>query len=131
MIGLDTNVLVRYLVQDDPKQARAATALLEQQCTSDEPGWISTNVICEFFWVLRRAYGYPPESILSVLRQLLVTGELALEDPHLVAGAVRDSEKANVDFVDCLIGLRNRERECTTTFTFDRRAAQLSYFTSA
>lgn len=131
MIGLDTNVLVRYIVQDDAKQGRAAAALIEKQCTREEPGWIDTIVLCELFWVLKIAYGYPRDSIAAVIGRLLTVAELRVEESDLARAALRDYEKANVDFADCLIGIRNTQNDCTTTCTFDQRAARLPYFTSA
>lgn len=58
MTGLDTNVLVRYIVQDDPKQSKLATECIEQRCTSESPGFVNLVVLCELTWVLARGYGY-------------------------------------------------------------------------
>ncbi len=66
MIGFDTNVLVRHLVQDDPRQSRKATQVIAKQCTRDDPGFISRIVLCELVWVLESAYGYSKDTIVAV-----------------------------------------------------------------
>ena len=81
MIGLDTNVLVRYIVQDDPAQSAAANTLIEAKCTVDAPGRVDAIVLCELAWVLESAYGYQKEVVVSVLKQLLSTAELSVETP--------------------------------------------------
>lgn len=124
MIGLDTNVLVRYIVQDDPAQAARAGALIERSCTTEEPGRIDAVVLCELVWVLEGAYGYGRDIIARVLRQLLSTAELTVDSPHLAWPALRAYERDGADFADYLIGARNRESGCTTTYTFDKRAAK-------
>jgi len=71
MIGLDTNILVRYIVRDDKKQASAATRLIESECTEESPGFVSQLVLAELFWVLSRGYEYPKSILVSVLTKLL------------------------------------------------------------
>lgn len=124
MIGLDTNVLVRYIVQDDADQGARAGRLIEQRCTQEQPGWISLIVICELVWVLEGAYGYSRDIIASVLRQILATAELSVDSPQRCWTALRAYERSGADFADYLIGAGNREAGCETTFTFDKRAAR-------
>jgi len=126
--GIDTNVLVRYLVQDDPKQSAIATNFLESGCTEEEPGFISLIVLCEIVWVLDRAYGYPRAQIASVLRGLLTAAELAIERSPIAWEALRSYEKGNADFADCVIGAINRNEGCVHTVTLDRKAANLTDF---
>ena len=128
MIGLDTNVLVRYVTQDDPEQAEAAGQLIESQCTRESPGLVSVVVLSELVWVLRGAYDYDKSVVVSVLRQILRTAELAVEDPGVVWSALGDFERMNADFADCLIGHRNHAAGCTETYTFDKKAAHGRYF---
>lgn len=128
MIGLDTNVLVRYVIQDDPAQAEAAGQLIESQCTPESPGLVSVIVLSELVWVLRGAYGYDKSVVVSVLRQVLQTAELAVEDPGLAWSALADFERTNADFADCLIGHRNHAAGCAETYTFDKKAAHGRYF---
>lgn len=124
MIGLDTNVLARYLTQDDPVQAATAAKLIERECTIEHPGWIDHIVLCELVWVLDSAYGYGRELIADVVRQILGTAELRVEAPDQARAALRAYERGGADFADFLIGTRNRERGCEATFTFDKRAAR-------
>lgn len=124
MIGLDTNVLVRYITQDDTKQAARAGALIEGRCTAESPGWINAVVACELVWVLEGAYGYPRDTVARVLRQILGTAELSVESPQLVWAALRAYEQGGADFADYLIGAGNHAAGCAATCTFDKRAAK-------
>lgn len=129
MIGLDTNVLARYIVQDDPAQSAAATRLIEGHCTAEAPGYVSVPVLLELFWVLTGAYGYEKAVVIPVIRQVLRTAELAVEDRPIIWAALRDFESGTADFADHLIAHRNHARGCARTCTFDRRAARSRYFT--
>lgn len=124
MIGLDTNVLVRYIVQDDPEQSALATTFIESRCTTDSPGFVNNVVLVELVWVLERGYSYPKSAILSVLKQLVVTAELKLEHSDSVREAVRLYEMGSAGFADCLIAALNRQYGCSMTMTFDRRAGK-------
>ena len=126
MIGLDTNVLARYIVQDDAEQARAAARLIEGRCTAQAPGYVSVPVLVELVWVLTAAYRYEKAVVASVIRQILVTTELLVEDTEVAWAALREFETGGTDFADCLIAHRNYARGCTQTYTFDRRAAASS-----
>jgi predicted nucleic-acid-binding protein len=123
MIGLDTNVLVRYVVQDDADQSARATELIETHCRADNPGWIDSIVLCELVWVLESAYGYEREIVASVLRQLLGTADIVVENPTQAWSALRAYESGPADFADYLVGLRNHGNGCESTYTFDRRAS--------
>lgn len=128
MIGLDTNVLVRHLVQDDPGQSRKATQLITKQCTRDDPGFINRIVLCELVWVLESAYGYPKDTIVVVLDKLLRTSQLKIEDVQAVWTAFRMYQKGKADFADCLLGTSNRIGGCNSTVTFDQLASKLEGF---
>jgi predicted nucleic-acid-binding protein len=122
VIGLDTNVLVRYLAQDDPAQAAAATRLVEG-LTSEAPGFISTVTLVETVWVLARAYRTPRAQIATILEGLLRSQELvieAAESHYLALGLYRSTA---VDFSDAVIAQAGRRAGCAETVTFDRRAA--------
>ncbi len=129
MIGLDTNILVRYIVQDDPQQTAAAVRLLEERCTADEPGLVATIVVCELAWVLGRGYGYSRPQVAEVVRTILSAEELEAEAPELIWHALRLFETGPADLADYLIGAGNRERSTSTTYTFDRDAAKNELFT--
>ena len=128
MIGLDTNVLVRYIVRDDEDQAAAASRLVESRCTADEPGIISRIVLCELAWVLGRGYGYDRKTVANVIRQVLSVEELRVETAETAWQAVRLFEAGNADFADYLIGVTNRRNNAVATFTFDREAAKSDLF---
>jgi predicted nucleic-acid-binding protein len=128
MIGLDTNVLVRHLVQDDPGQSRKATQLITKQCTRDDPGFINRVVLCELVWVLESAYGYSKDTIVAVLDKLLRTSQLKIEDVQAAWTAFRMYQKGKADFADCLLGTTNRIGGCERTVTFDQPASKLQGF---
>lgn len=128
MIGLDTNVLVRYVVQDDPGQANEATRLVEDGCTIEEPGYIGAVVLAELAWVLRGPYGYKRTQVAAVLRQILRTIELVAEEPTVAWAALAEFESGSADFADCWIGHSNRARGCERTYTFDFKAARGTHF---
>ena len=126
MIGLDTNVLVRYVVQDDPRQAAAASHLIETSLSDDEPGWIASIVLCEFVWVLEAAYGYARNSIAPALERVLEVDCFRVEAPSLAWRAL-DAYRGGADFADALIALGNESAGCEYTATFDRGAAKLKH----
>ena len=123
MIGLDTNVLVRYLVQDDAAQARAAAQLIEGVLTAERMGFVSCIVMCELVWVLESAYGFGRTQIVPVLRQLLATVEVRIESADTVALALRSYESDAADFADHLVALLNQNHGCEATYTLTGRRA--------
>ena len=129
MIGLDTNVLVRYIVQDDAAQSKAATRLIESRCQPEEPGFVSMLVLTELSWVLDRAYGYGRNQVARVIEALLQTTELRVERPDIVRAALHEFDSGVADFADGLIAADNIASGCQTTFTFDKRASKLVAFT--
>jgi predicted nucleic-acid-binding protein len=128
MIGLDTNVLVRYLVQDDPGQSRKATQVIAKRCTRDVPGFVNRIVLCELVWVLESAYGYSKDTIVAVLEKLLRTSQLKIEDMQSAWIAFRMYQKGKADFADCLLGTTNQLGGCNETVTFDQAASKLEDF---
>jgi len=129
MIGLDSNVLIRYIVRDDEAQAKAATNLIEGYCTADAPGFVNVIVMCEIVWVLGTGYGYDRATVASVIREMLTSVELQIEESESVWQALRAFEAGGPDFADCLIGIHNKSRQAETTYTFDTAAAKTSGFT--
>jgi len=128
LIGLDTNVLVRYLVQDDPGQSRKAAQLISRECTREAPGFINRIVLCELVWVLETAYGYSKEAIAGVLEKVLRTSQFRVEDVQAAWTAFRLYQKGRVDFADCLLGTINHRQGCERTVTFDQQAGKLEGF---
>ncbi len=129
MVGLDTNVLVRHIVQDDEAQAKLARDLIEGRCRATEPGHITLIVLCELVWVLDSAYGYSRQQIGLALRQILVTDCFDVEERALAWACVSDYAEGNADLADYLIGRLNQTRGSLTTFTFDKKAAHALGFT--
>lgn len=128
MIGLDTNVLVRFLVQDDPFQSNLANRLIEQTVDSGKILWISQVTLCETVWVLKKCYKLSKAEILHILHEILLVLQIKVENEIAVNLALIDFETTNkVDFADCLIGRQNAQNNCERTYTFDEAAAtQLS-----
>jgi predicted nucleic-acid-binding protein len=131
VIAVDTNVLARYIVRDDPAESRIATRVIEGMCSADEPGFIGLVVLCELVWVLDRGYGYQRKQVGDVLRQILAVAELEVEDSDLTWAALRLFEAGRADFADYIIGLVARQHGRRTTVTFDRRAIDGDLFSSA
>jgi predicted nucleic-acid-binding protein len=124
MIGLDTNVLVRYFAQDDVEQARKATALMES-LSADRPGYVSQVALVELVWVLGRCYGVGREQMEDILDAMIGTKELVVEEADTVRKALRVfAASAKADFADCLIGRSAYVAGCEYTATFDVAAAK-------
>ena len=128
MIGIDTNVLVRYMAQDDPKQAKIAAEFIEETCTKDNLGFINHITLCELCWVLKRLYKTPKEQLAEIIEQLLRTGRLFVQEPQIVWLALEDFKTDNADFPDCLIAQINLTNYCSSTVTFDVKAAKVAGF---
>jgi len=122
MIGLDSNVLLRHLVQDDPEQAKMAGEVLGE-LTDDEPGFVSLVALAEIAWVLRRGYRLPAPAVLDHLENLLGSRELEFEDAETVWTAVMKG-RDGADFADALIADTAHLWGCDEVVTFDRRAAE-------
>ena len=129
MIGLDTNVLVRYLTQDDPVQSAQANAFVERQLSSAEPGIIGHVVLSEVGSVLSRAYGHTREQVADALGALLTCREFQVESPDLGILALQDYQHGAADFSDYLLGRAHQRLGARYTATFDRKAAQAPQFT--
>ncbi|MBL9046100.1 MAG: type II toxin-antitoxin system VapC family toxin [Tabrizicola sp.] len=122
MIGLDTNVLVRFLVQDDPEQAAAATTLIAS-LTEAVPGFVGREVLVELVWVLERAYGLPRGDIAKALTRLLEARELLVEAADHAAIAADRYRRGGAGFSDQMIALAGQRAGCQETVTFDRKAS--------
>ena len=122
MIGLDTNVIVRYLVQDEPDQSATASTVIDA-LTQNEPGFLSLVTVVELYWVLRRAYQISAPSCAELVEGLLDARELRIDQESIVRAALTASSDG-LDFADALIAELGRVAGCDHTVTFDRRAAQ-------
>ncbi|MGH8296182.1 MAG: PIN domain-containing protein [Steroidobacteraceae bacterium] len=123
MIGLDTNVLVRYVMQDDPKQSEKASRLIESM-TPETPGFVPFVALVELVWVLSSCYGLAREQVVQALDALLHAKEIVLEHAEQVSQALRVFDAGAGDFADCLIERTATAAGCEKTMTFDRGAAK-------
>jgi len=129
MKGIDTNVLIRYIVQDDPEQSQQATHFIEKTASSEEsPIFITGIVLCELVWVLEAAYEYSKENILKVLEKILRTRQFCIYQPEILWNCLHDYQQLNIDFSDSYIAHLNASNECEYTVTFDKKATRLKYF---
>jgi predicted nucleic-acid-binding protein len=128
MIGLDTNILVRYLAQDDLLQSPIATDLIEHRLTEEEPGFISVVAMAEVAWVLERAYGLANRDVAAAIEGVLQAEVLVVESEQEVFTAMVALKEARGSFADALIGALGGKAGCSRTVTFDRRAQRLSEF---
>lgn len=122
MIGLDTNVVIRYLVQDDPEQSALASGLIDE-LSEEDPGFLSVVTVVEAHWVLRHAYRVSAERCGDVIEGLLDARELRVDQASTVRAALRQS-RDGLDFADALIAQLGRVAGCEHTVTFDRQAAR-------
>ena len=128
MIGLDTNVVVRYLAQDDARQSAAATRLMERTLAPGNPGFISLVTVCEIAWVLAECYGADRDRIRTVVEGLLGTKQLEVESPELVWKALRAWQGSTADLSDALIGEVAMANGAAKVVTFDKAASKLASF---
>ena len=124
MIGLDTNVLVRYIAQDDPAQSGIANRLIEKTLSAEHPGFISTIVLCELVWVLEGAYECAHAEVVQVLDRLLRARPFVIERAEAAWQAKQMFATGKADFADCLIERTGSACGCDRTVTFDRTAAR-------
>jgi predicted nucleic-acid-binding protein len=128
MIGLDTNVLVRYIMQDDAKQSAKASKLIES-LTPEEPGFFPLVAVVELGWVLSSSYGLKREQLTQAFDALLQTKEIVIECADQVRRALRTFSTTNADFADCLIERAASSAGCHRTMTFDTTAAKVTGMT--
>ena len=128
MLGLDTNVLVRFLVRDHEGQFQRALRLIKGEVGAQEKVLISLLVLLETEWVLRSRYGLQKNQIVDAISGLLDSTELELEDEPAIEEALYLWKENVADFADCLIGAHNRRLGCRATATFDARAVKLPGF---
>ncbi len=122
MIGLDTNVVVRYLVQDEPGQSATASTVIDA-LTEKDPGFLSLVTVVELYWVLRRAYKISTARCAELVEGLLDARELRVDQDSIVRAALTAS-CGGLDFADAVIAELGRVAGCEHTLTFDQRAAQ-------
>jgi len=120
MTGLDTNVLVRYLTQDDLAQARKANALIDGAVGKGEGLHLDVIVLCELVWVLRGAYDFAKETVGEAVEKILDAAQFSVDDRDLLREALEAYRAGQGDFAEYVLGLRNRKAGCSATVTLDR-----------
>jgi predicted nucleic-acid-binding protein len=131
MIGLDTNVLVRYITQDDPVQSAKAIEWIEGRLTPQSPGFVSVIAMVETVWVLERGYELSDQDIAAIVERLLQTEVLIIESEQEVFTAMTAVKEGDGSFADALIAALGDKAGCSGTITFDRRALRLRGFEPA
>jgi len=125
-IGVDTNVLVRFLAQDDPVQSKLATRLLRDAEQKSLRVRVNLPVLVETCWVLKSAYDHPTDLVLDIVERLMDAPPFVVESESLVRRALERARVHRHDLPDVLIAELNRS--CSTTWTFDKKAAKLEGF---
>jgi predicted nucleic-acid-binding protein len=128
VIGLDTNVVVRYIVQDDARQSAAATRLIEKTLSSERPGFVSLITLAEIGWVLAECYGADRLRVAAVAEGLLSSRQIVVEQAEIAWRALRAWSDGSADLSDALIGHVGLSAGCTKVVTFDKGAAKLGGF---
>src|ERR1700722_12711474 len=128
MTGLDTNVLMRYLLQDDPKQARRANQIIDRQLSEQNPGFVNLATILEIVWVLRSLLKRSPSEIAAHIEDLLAADSLEVQNEQQVFEAAFALKRGTGEFEDALIGALNAWAGCPHTLTFDKRALRMPWF---
>ncbi len=128
MVGLDTNVILRYLLQDDPTQTTLANHIVDQLLSDRNPGFISLVTVLEMVWVLRSLLKQTPIEIATHLENLLAAGSFEVQNGQQVFEAAFALKRGTGEFEDALIGALNAWAGCPHTLTFDKRALRMPYF---
>jgi len=131
MLGIDTNVLVRFLVRDDETQFEKARKLIKYEVAAGRRIFVNQLVLMETEWVLRSRYAVPKSQIIEVISGLLAASDIQFEDEPAIEEALFIWKDTTADFADCLIGAKNRRLGCRATATFDANAAKLPGFITA
>lgn len=123
MIGLDTNVLVRFITQDDATQSQIATTLMNQ-LNNEAPGFVTLVTLTELVWVMQSCYSASKQEIITIIEMLLRTQELIVENAETAIKALALFTKSTADFADCLIERSAHSAGCSYTVTFDEKSAK-------
>jgi len=124
VIGIDTNVLVRYIAQDNATQSARATRLLEQECSPTTPGFIGVVVLLELVWVSEGCYEASRAEIANIVRRILSIRQLVVQEAEIGWKALRLFESSKADFADCLVERMAAAAGCTVVMTVDKAAAK-------
>ena len=128
MKGIDSSVLLRYILEDDPIWSKAATRFIDEECTASDPAYVNLVVLAEVVWSLRRQKNYGKEVVVTVVRNMLESQSVVLEKADIVADALQIFEEGNAGFADCLISSLNKHVNAEPTFSFDKDAVRAGVF---
>lgn len=128
MKGIDSSVLLRYILEDDPQFSKTATRFIDEDCTVKEPGFVNLVVLVEVIWSLRRQKGNRKDAVVAVIRDMLESRSLVLEKEDIVMEALRQFEAGSAGFSDCLIACLNNHANARPTFSFDKDATKTGIF---
>jgi len=131
MLGVDTNVLVRFLIRDDEAQFEKARKLIKREVAAGRRVFVSQLVLLETEWVLRSRYSLSKSQIIGAISGLLDAGDIRFEDEPAIEEALFIWKDTTADFADCLIGSQNRRLGCRATATLDAKASRLPGFIAA
>jgi predicted nucleic-acid-binding protein len=126
--GLDSSILLRYALEDDPVWTEPATRFIDEQCTIEDPGFINSVVLAEVVWSMRRAPGFSKDHIASFVTELLDSDNLVVENEDEVEAALKAFKGGSAGFVDCLIAVLNRRAEAAPTYSIDKDAIRAKVF---
>ena len=129
MIGIDTNILVRFIVNDDEKQFEIAKDLILAYEGKKHTMFINDIVFCEVSWVLKMGYHYSRQEIYNVINAILSMEEFCFASQQLLIEAITLYKNTLADFSDCFIYVRNRAASCTKTYSFDKKGIIGGIFT--
>ncbi len=128
MLGIDTNVLVRFLVRDNEAQFEKASGLIRREVGVENDVFVSLLVLQETEWVLRSRYGMQNIEIIEAISGLLNAAEIRFEDEPAIEEALFSWKDSTADFSDCLMGAHNRRLGCSATVTLDTKVVKLPDF---
>jgi predicted nucleic-acid-binding protein len=130
MIGVDSNILLRHILADDPKWTDAAISFFDETCTTENPAYINSIVLAETIWVLRRLPSFGKEKVISFVRGLLDSSSVVLGDKGAVEMALKNYNKHSTEFTDCLIAALNMQAAAVPTYTIDQKATKAAGFSA-
>ncbi len=124
MIGIDTNVLVRYITQDDELQSNIATEFIENYCSNGNKIFVNHLVICELVLVLKKCYKLSKPKTINIIQHILQVSQFSIENSQIIWQALTDYKKGSADFADYVVGRTNIFNNCDETITFDKKAGK-------
>jgi predicted nucleic-acid-binding protein len=123
LIGVDTNILARYILDDDPVWSVRATQFIDNECTPERPGYINLVVLAELVWLLRQAQDFTRDKITVVIQEFMEADNLVVAETALIGRVLEQYKAGKADFADCLIVELNRVAMATPTVTIDKKAS--------